>query len=162
MTRLGKMERWGRGLREKLKLHLHSGEVGRQFEAQSPGLDLDGPRKSVGMPLAELRASLKAYGRHCRVEAAPGEVQERELTETLIQANQTKSNQIKPAAIGACPEIGRAGGARGRRNAVRSNPVKPNPTKIQPNQTQSNLGQTEKDGRDKGDKGDKGERVNAQ
>jgi hypothetical protein len=45
-----------------------------------------------------------------------------------IKANQTKSNQIKPAARLACPEIGQFDAERGRRKAAYSKLAKPNQT----------------------------------
>ena len=62
-----------------------------------------------------------------------------------IKLNQTESNQIKPLAAGACPEIGQPDGERGRWQApgqTRSNPVKPDQVQSSPiksNQTKSNL-----------------------
>jgi hypothetical protein len=57
-----------------------------------------------------------------------------------IKPNQTESNRIKPAGRFACPEIGHAVGARGRRNAAWSRPIKSEQTqsnRIKASQTQS-------------------------
>jgi hypothetical protein len=58
-----------------------------------------------------------------------------------IKVNQTESNQIKPAGRFACPKIGHAGGARGRRNAAWSSLIKPGQSqsnRVKASQTQLN------------------------
>ena len=113
MTRLGKIARLPREIREELsvrlrwasafakatadkptrQVRLHKGGEGKQFKAQIPGLNLDGLGNSAKRPPQELRACPETEARRL---AQTGLGESRDLAEAPIKANQTKSNQIKP------------------------------------------------------------------
>jgi hypothetical protein len=84
-----------------LRLRRGLGEVLRQLKAQFAGFNLDGLRNLAGVQPPERRVGPGTKARLRRAQTVAGAPPKREVAEAPIKVNQTKSNQIKPARVGA-------------------------------------------------------------